>query len=148
MSVHWDTLTWPTTVPGPLTWREMCVAVRIWSEITTHYIALSISTARHVQTCPGPATFRYQNCAFTVRTWMLSNTRFRGPTWVHIPNSITIGSAALAGTPSWQTDRPTDRPHYSVQAGIKIGIGPAEHVGPPSLICDLSPSTQCWTFVL
>ena len=43
-----------------------------------------------------------------------SNTWFLGPTRVHLPNGISIGSAVLQGSPSLQTERQTDRPHYSV----------------------------------
>jgi len=42
-----------------------------------------------------------------------SNTRFFGPTRVHIPKSISIGSAVFAGL-AIATDRQTDRPRYSV----------------------------------
>ena len=37
-----------------------------------------------------------------------SNTRFPGPTQVHNPNGMLIGSAIFAGLTS-VTDRPTDR---------------------------------------
>jgi len=42
-----------------------------------------------------------------------TNTWFLGPTWVHNSNSISIGSAVFAGL-TIVTDRPTDRPRYSV----------------------------------
>jgi len=42
-----------------------------------------------------------------------SNTGFFWPTRVNIPNGITIGSAAFARL-TVVTDRPTDRPRYSV----------------------------------
>jgi len=42
-----------------------------------------------------------------------SNTWFPVPTWLHNPNSISIGSAIFAGLTS-VTDWPTDRPHSSV----------------------------------
>ena len=35
-----------------------------------------------------------------------SKARFLGPTRVHKPNGISIGSATFAGSQSWQTDRP------------------------------------------
>jgi len=44
-----------------------------------------------------------------------SNTCFLKPTRVHIPNGISIGSAALQGFRSWQTDRQTD--HATVTIG-------------------------------
>jgi len=47
----------------------------------------------------------------------LSNTWFLGPTNVHVPNSISIGSAVFVGlivVPDRQIDGPTDRPCYSV----------------------------------
>jgi len=43
-----------------------------------------------------------------------SNTWFPGPTRVLSPNGILIGSTVLQGSLVWQTDRPTDRPCYSV----------------------------------
>jgi len=42
-----------------------------------------------------------------------SNTWFPGPTGVLNPNGIWTGTAVFAGLTSL-TDRPTDRPHYSV----------------------------------
>ena len=42
-----------------------------------------------------------------------SNTWFPGPTRVFDPNGISIGSAVFAGLSS-ATDRPADRPRYSV----------------------------------
>ena len=39
--------------------------------------------------------------------WSLTHTWFRGPTRVHNPNGILIGSAAFAGL-TIVTDRPTD----------------------------------------
>jgi len=42
-----------------------------------------------------------------------SNTWFPGPTGVNIPSAITIGSAVFTGL-TIVTDRPTDRPRYSV----------------------------------
>jgi len=41
---------------------------------------------------------------------------FFGPTRVHIPNGISIGSVVFAW-PMVITDRQTDRPHYSVAIG-------------------------------
>ena len=46
--------------------------------------------------------------------WTPSNTWFLGPTWVLNTNGISIGSSVLQGSLLWQTDRPTDRPRYSV----------------------------------
>jgi len=45
------------------------------------------------------------------------NTRFLGPTRIHIPHDISIGSAVFAGLTvitDRPTDLPTDRPRYSV----------------------------------
>jgi len=42
-----------------------------------------------------------------------SNTWLLGPTRVHIPNGISIGSAVFAGITT-VTDRPSDTPRYSV----------------------------------
>jgi len=45
------------------------------------------------------------------------NTCFLGPTRVHDPNGISIGSAVFAGltiVTDRQTERQTDRPRYSV----------------------------------
>ena len=57
--------------------------------------------------------FPPQNCPFTSASGPPSNTCFFGPTRVHNPNGITIGSAIFA----WftiVTDRLTDRPSYSL----------------------------------
>jgi len=43
-----------------------------------------------------------------------SNTWFPWLTGVVNPNGISIGAAVLQGSLVWQTDRPTDRPRYSV----------------------------------
>jgi len=45
--------------------------------------------------------------------WYSTASWFLGPTRVKMPNGITIGSAALAGL-TVMSDRPTDRPRYSV----------------------------------
>jgi len=45
--------------------------------------------------------------------WTPSNTKFLGPTQVHKPNDMSIGSAVFAGL-TIVTDRQTDRPRYSV----------------------------------
>jgi len=58
-----------------------------------------------------------RNCPFAWAIWTPSNTWFRGPTRVHNPNGISIGSAGFAGltiVTDRQTDRPTNRPRYSV----------------------------------
>jgi len=67
----------------------------------------------HVRECPGPAPFSPQNSPFTCGIWTPVNEWFLGPTRVHIPNGISIGSAVLAGL-TVVTDRQTDRPRYSV----------------------------------
>jgi len=49
-----------------------------------------------------------------------SSTWFLGPTWVHIPNSILVGSAVFGGLInilSWQTDRQTVHGAPSVTIG-------------------------------
>ena len=43
-----------------------------------------------------------------------NNAWFLGPTWVRNPNGISISSAVLQGSWSCQTNRPSDRPRYSV----------------------------------
>ena len=53
------------------------------------------------------------NCPFAWGIWAQSNACFLGPTQVHNPNSISISSAVFAWLTS-VTDRPTDRPRYSV----------------------------------
>ena len=52
-------------------------------------------------------------------TWTPSNTWFLGPTRVHDPNGISIGSAVFAGLTS-VTDRPTDRPTDHATLSITI----------------------------
>ena len=47
------------------------------------------------------------------RIWTPSNTWFLGPTRVYNPNGVSIGSIVYAGV-TIVTDRPTDRPRYSV----------------------------------
>jgi len=49
-----------------------------------------------------------QNCPFAWWIWTPSNTRFLGPTGVHILNGITIGSAVFCG--EYYSDRQTDIP--------------------------------------
>jgi len=44
---------------------------------------------------------------------LMHATCFLGPTRVHNPNSLSIGSAVFAGL-TIVTDRQTDRPRYSV----------------------------------
>jgi len=53
-------------------------------------------------------------CPFPWGIWTPSNTWSLGPTQVLNPNGISIGSAFLQGSLVLQTDRPTDRPRYSV----------------------------------
>jgi len=56
----------------------------------------------------GSAVFaRWRQCAAA------SNMCFLGPTWVHIPNGISIGAVVFARL-TIVTDRQTDRPRYSV----------------------------------
>jgi len=74
------------------------------------WITLSISTVghiRHVLDWPLFALLSH------VGIWTPSNTWRLGSTGVNIPKYITIGSAAFAGL-TVVTDRPTDRPRYSV----------------------------------
>jgi len=101
--------------------------------VAPFWVALSISTAGHVRACLGPAPFRPQNCPFTygdLESGIPCNTWFLGPTRIHIPNSISIGSAVFAGLtvvnvrPDWLTDRPRysvcgNRPHL---AGLRCGL--------------------------
>jgi len=47
-----------------------------------------------------------QDCPLPWAIRTPSNTWFLGPTRVHNPNSISIGSAVLQGSRSWQTSRP------------------------------------------
>jgi len=54
-----------------------------------------------------------QNCPFARGIWTPSNTWFLEPTQVHKLNGISIGSSVCAGL-TIVTDRPTDRPRYSV----------------------------------
>jgi len=56
-----------------------------------------------------------------VGIWTSFNTWFIGPTRVHKANAKLIVSAVFAGLTSvtdWQSDRPTDRPRYSVRCGV------------------------------
>jgi len=77
-------------------------------------VALNTSIVGHVQACPGLAPFRFQNYPpARIGIWTPSNTWFFGPTRVHIPNGISMGSAVLAGL-TVATDRPTGRSHYFV----------------------------------
>jgi len=73
-----------------------------------------VSRFEHInrQTCPGSATFplKIAPSCFGIPQ---SNTWFLGPTRVHTPNGIYIGSAVLARL-TIVTDRPTDRPRCSV----------------------------------
>ena len=46
------------------------------------------------------------------RIWTMSNTCFLGPTRVHNPNCVSIGSAVFAEL-TIVTGSPTDRPRYS-----------------------------------
>jgi len=48
-----------------------------------------------------------KNCPFAWGSVLASNAWFLGPTGVHSPNSIPIGSAFLQGSRSWQTGRQT-----------------------------------------
>jgi len=49
-----------------------------------------------------------------------SNIWFLGPTWVHSPNDISIGSAVFcrAHDCNWPTDRQTDKPRYTPSVTI------------------------------
>ena len=49
-----------------------------------------------------------------------SNTWFLGPTQVHNPNGISIGSAVFAGLTT-VTDRPMDRPTDCATRSVAIG---------------------------
>ena len=53
---------------------------------------------------------------FPMGIWTPPNTWFPGPNRVLYPNCISISSAIFAGLTS-VTDRPTDRPRYSVTVG-------------------------------
>jgi len=66
----------------------------------------------------GPPPFP-QNCAF--HGWILtpSSTWFLGPTWIHNPNSISVGSAIFAGL-TIVTDRP-DRQTDHTTPSVTIG---------------------------
>jgi len=57
--------------------------------------------------------FPLQNCPFLWGSELPSNTWFLGPTRVFNPNGNSISAAISAGLTS-MTDRPTDRPRYSV----------------------------------
>jgi len=56
-------------------------------------------------------------CRFPRGDWTPFKTWFRGPTRVHNPNGMSVGSSVFAGLTT-VTDRPTDsqtdRPHYAV----------------------------------
>jgi len=56
------------------------------------WVTLSISTARHVWTWPGPVPFRPQNCPFTLGIWTFLGTHSK---W-HLDQFSRV----------WQTDRP------------------------------------------
>ena len=58
-------------------------------------------------------TFLPRNCHFARGSALPSNTWLLYSVRVHSPNRISIGSAVFAGLTS-VTDRPTDRPRYSV----------------------------------
>jgi len=58
-----------------------------------------------------------QPFAVQIKNWTLPNTWFLGPTQVHTPNGISIGSAIFAWLKTvteQSTDRQADRPCYSV----------------------------------
>ena len=74
---------------------------------------LSISTSRHVRHVLRRPLFALIIAPSRVGIWTPSNTWFLGPTEVHIPNGNSVGSAVFAGL-TVVTDRPTDRPRYSV----------------------------------
>ena len=62
-----------------------------------------------------------RNRPFAWGVWTLSNTWFLGSTRVHIPNSISIGSAILQGSWSCVILRQTDRPRDHATRSIAIG---------------------------
>jgi len=79
---------------------------------------ISICTAVFAQvTAESPSTLQYvpphQSCPFAWEMWTPSNTWFLRPIQIHKPNGISIGSAVIAGL-TLVTNRPTDRPRYSV----------------------------------
>jgi len=75
--------------------------------------AEGVSTAGHV---PGRPIFALKIAAFAWESGPPSNTWFLGPTRVHIPDGISIGSAVFPGL-MVVTDRPTDHATPSVAIG-------------------------------
>jgi len=65
---------------------------------------------------PGLAPFRPQNCP---GIWTPSNMSFLGPTQVHLPNDILIGSAVFEGLVV-VTNRQTDHTSYTTPS-VAIG---------------------------
>jgi len=121
------TVIWHKAVPPPHTddsivfagWRER--ARRLvhpnWhlhcTDAAPWWVALSISTTRHVWSRPWPSLFVSKLPHNERESEPPSNTWFLGLTRVHIPNVTSIGSAVFARL-KVVTDRPTDRPRYSV----------------------------------
>jgi len=90
----------------------------IWHTVLPPAVLLcSISTARHVRGCHGPATPPPKKFPFTIplHVWgsgphidLIGPMWFLGPTRVHIPNNILISLAVFAGPTIVTADRQTD----------------------------------------
>jgi len=90
-----------------------------WAHPTHNQNNVSIGSAVFAQlTAYCPYTLQWtaprpQNCPFPWGCGPPSNTWYLEPTRVLNPNSISISSAVFAGL-TGMTDRPNERPHYSV----------------------------------
>jgi len=87
----------------------LCNTWLIWFRILNRCSRFCTAYGRR---SPAPHyTFPPQNCPFARGIQITINTWFLGPTQVHIPNSISIGSAVLQ---AYNRNRQTDRTYHSV----------------------------------
>jgi len=92
-----------------------------------------------------------RNFPFAWKIWTPSNTWFLRPTRVSIPNGVANGSAATAGL-TLVTNRPTDRPRYSVcsnrphlaSAAMRSKLPSAKHI---EIIYNLQRGVTCISFL-
>ena len=100
------------------------------------WFSLCMSTVGHVWACPRPCS---------------PSELFLGPSRVHIPNDISIGSAVFAGLTvltDWQTDRPrysicSNRPHLASAAmRPKNAVASFGYTG-SNCLCILKLFTPC-----
>ena len=88
-------------------WVHILNGIRIGSAVFAQLMAVKVPILYN-----GPPPFP-SKLGFALGIWTLSIAWFLGPTRFHKQNSISMGSYVSAGL-RIVTDRPTDRPRYSV----------------------------------